>query len=113
MNDVVKISKKNNVSIGAHPSFNDPENFGRERMNLSSNEIRKLILDQYEILQKIASNHGESVTHIKPHGALNNMACEDLDLAITLAKAVHEIDDNIVYLVPTLSLIHISEPTRP
>ena len=101
MNDVIKISKKNNVSIGAHPSFNDPENFGRARMNLSSNEIRKLILDQYEILQKIASDHGESVTHIKPHGALNNMACEDLDLAITLAKAVNEISDDIIYLVPT------------
>ena len=88
MNKVVEISKKNGVSIGAHPSFNDPENFGRERMNLSSNEIRKLILDQYEILQKIASDHGESVTHIKPHGALNNMACEDLDLAITLALSL-------------------------
>ena len=68
-------------------------------MNLSSNEIRKLILDQYEILQKIASDHGESVTHIKPHGALNNMACEDLDLAITLAKAVNEIGDDIIYLL--------------
>ena len=108
MNDVIKISKKNNVSIGAHPSFNDPENFGRERMNLSSNEIRKLILDQYEILQKIASDHGESVTHIKPHGALNNMACEDLDLAITLAKAVQETADDIIYLVPTGSKMEIA-----
>ena len=42
MNQVVKISKKNGVSIGAHPSFNDPENFGRERMNLSESEIKKL-----------------------------------------------------------------------
>ena len=90
MNQVVKISKKNSVSIGAHPSFNDPENFGRKRMNLSSSEIRKLIIDQYEILQKIANEHGESVTHIKPHGALNNMACEDIELATTLAKAINE-----------------------
>ena len=81
MNQVVQISKKNGVSIGAHPSFNDPENFGRKRINLSSSEIRKLIIDQYEILQKIASEHGESVTHIKPHGALNNMACEDIELS--------------------------------
>ena len=58
MNQVVKISKKNGVSIGAHPSFNDPENFGRERINLSSSEIEKLIFDQYEILQKIASGYG-------------------------------------------------------
>ena len=71
MNQVIEISKKNGVSIGAHPSFNDPENFGRERMNLSSSEIKKLITDQYEILQKIALKYEENVTHIKPHGALN------------------------------------------
>ena len=101
MNQVVKISKKNGVSIGAHPSFNDPENFGRERMNLSSTEIKKLIIDQYEILQSIASNYGESVSHIKPHGALNNMACEDIELANTLANTIKEISKDLIYLVPT------------
>jgi UPF0271 protein len=101
MNQVIKISKKNGVSIGAHPSFNDPENFGRERMNLSSAEIRKLIIDQYEILQNIALNHEEKVSHIKPHGALNNMACEDIELSIILAKVIKEIDKDLIYLVPT------------
>ena len=101
MNEVVKISKKNGVSIGAHPSFNDPENFGRERMNLSSAEIKKLIIDQYQILQSIASNYGENVSHIKPHGALNNMACEDIELATTLAKTIKEISQDLIYLVPT------------
>ncbi|MBD1159210.1 LamB/YcsF family protein [Pelagibacterales bacterium SAG-MED19] len=101
MNQVVKISKKNGVSIGAHPSFNDPENFGRERMNLSSNEIRKLLIDQYEILQNIASKHGDKVSHIKPHGALNNMACEDLELSIIIAKTINDIDKDLIYLVPT------------
>ena len=101
MNQVVKISKKNGVSIGAHPSFNDPENFGRERMNLSSSEIKKLITDQYEILQKIALKHGENVSHIKPHGALNNMACEDIGLATILAKTIKDINKDIIYLVPT------------
>ena len=101
MNQVVEISKKNGVSIGAHPSFNDPENFGRERMNLSSSELEKLITDQYEILQTISSNHGENVTHIKPHGALNNMACEDIDLAMTLAKVIKRINPELIYLVPT------------
>ena len=101
MHQVVQISKKNNVSIGAHPSFNDPENFGRERMNLSSSEIRKLIINQYEILQNIAVKHGEKVTHIKPHGALNNMACEDIELATILAKTIKEINKDLIYLVPT------------
>ena len=101
MNDVIKISKNNGVSIGAHPSFKDPDNFGRERMNLRNDEIKKLIFDQYEILQKIASIHGENVTHIKPHGALNNMACEDFELASTLALSIKEIDKDLIYLVPT------------
>ena len=101
MNQVVEISKKNGVSIGAHPSFNDPENFGRERLNLSESEIKKLIVDQYEILQKIALTHGENVTHVKPHGALNNMACEDIELATILAKTIKTIDKDLIYLVPT------------
>ena len=101
MDQVVQISKDNGVSIGAHPSFNDPENFGRERMNLSSSEIKKLIIDQYEILQKIASENGENVSHIKPHGALNNMACEDIELATTLAKTIKDINKDLIYLVPT------------
>ena len=101
MNQVIKISKKNGVSIGAHPSFNDPENFGRERMNLSSSEITKLIIDQYEVLQKIAEKNQENVSHIKPHGALNNMACEDIELATTLAKTIKDISKDLIYLVPT------------
>ena len=101
MNQVIKISKKNGVSIGAHPSFNDPENFGRERMNLSSSEIKKLIVNQYDILQKIASENEENVSHIKPHGALNNMACEDIELATTLAKTIKDINKDLIYLVPT------------
>ena len=101
MNQVIKISKENGVSIGAHPSFNDPDNFGRERMNLSESEIKKLIIDQYDILQKIANTHGEFVSHVKPHGALNNMACEDIELATVLAKTIKDINKDLIYLVPT------------
>ena len=108
MDMVIQISKKNGVSLGAHPSFNDPENFGRKRMNLSSLEIKKLIFEQYEILQKIAQKYNENVTHIKPHGALNNMACEDLELATTLAVAIKEINKDIIYLVPTGSQMEVA-----
>ena len=108
MDMVIKISKSNGVSIGAHPSFNDPENFGRKKINLSSSEITKLITTQYEILQKIAQKHGENVTHIKPHGALNNMACEDFDLANTISKSINNIDKNIIFLVPTGSQMEVA-----
>ena len=108
MDMVIQISKKNGVSLGAHPSFDDPENFGRKRMNLTSLEIKKLIFDQYEILQKIAQKYNENVTHIKPHGALNNMACEDLELATTLAVAIKELNKDIIYLVPTGSQMEVA-----
>ena len=108
MDMVIKISKSNGVSIGAHPSFKDKENFGRKKMNLSSSEINKLIIDQYEILQAIAQKNNENVTHIKPHGALNNMACEDLDLATTIAKSINDIDKNIIFLVPTGSKMELA-----
>ena len=108
MNSVIEISKTNQVSIGAHPSFNDPENFGRKKINLNSSEVTKLIINQYEILQKIAQNHNENVTHIKPHGALNNMACEDLELATTIAKAINSINKDIIFLVPTGSKMELA-----
>ena len=108
MNMVIKISKSNGVSIGAHPSFKDRENFGRKKINLNSSEITKLITDQYEILQRVALEHGENVTHIKPHGALNNMACENFELANTIAKAINNIDKNIIFLVPTGSQMEIA-----
>jgi len=108
MNQVIEISKKNGVSIGAHPSFNDPENFGRERINLSLQEIKKLIVDQYEILQKIALKHGDKVSHIKPHGALNNMACEDIELSMIIANTIKEIDKDLIYLVPTGSKMEVA-----
>jgi len=108
MKMIIRTSKKNGVSIGAHPSFNDPENFGRKRINLNSLDIGKLIIDQYEILQDFAQDQNEKVTHIKPHGALNNMACEDLELATTLANTIYGIDKDIIYLVPTGSKMEIA-----
>ena len=108
MNQVITISKENGVSIGAHPSFKDPENFGRKRMNLEFSEIKKLIIDQYEILQAVADKHDETVTHIKPHGALNNMACEDIDLANILAKTIFDINKDLIYLVPTGSKMEVA-----
>ena len=101
MEKTIEISKRNNVSIGAHPSFNDPENFGRKRINLPANEIKKLIIDQVNILSKIAQEKKMIITHIKPHGALNNMACENYDLAKTIAESIIEVNKNLIFLVPT------------
>ena len=101
MEKTIEISKKNNVSIGAHPSFKDPENFGRKRLDLPSNEIKKLIINQINILSDVANNKGIKVTHVKPHGALNNMACEDYDLAKVISESIIETNKDLIFLVPT------------
>ncbi len=101
MEKTIEISKKNKVSIGAHPSFNDPDNFGRKRINLPTSEIKKLILDQINILSYVAGYKGMKVTHVKPHGALNNMACEDYDLAKIISESIIQINKNLIFLVPT------------
>ena len=101
MERTIEISKENNVSIGAHPSFNDPENFGRKRLNLPSSEIKKLIIDQINILSDIAQKTGMKVTHVKPHGALNNMACEDYDLAKVISETIMQTNKELIFLVPT------------
>jgi len=101
MENTVEISKKNKVSIGAHPSFNDPENFGRKRLNLPTSEIKKLIIDQINILTDVASNKKMKVTHVKPHGALNNMACENYDLAKVISESIIQVNKELIFLVPT------------
>jgi len=101
MMKTVEISKKNGVSIGAHPSFNDPDNFGRKRIELPSQEVKKLIIDQINILTEIANKNSMKVTHVKPHGALNNMACENFELASVIAKSIKETNKDLIFLVPT------------
>ena len=101
MKKTVEISKKNGVSIGAHPSFNDPENFGRKKLNLPPKDITKLIIDQINILAEIAEKNSMKVTHVKPHGALNNMACENFELANVIAKSIMQANKDLIFLVPT------------
>ena len=109
MEKTIEISKKNNVSIGAHPSFNDPENFGRKRLNLPLVEIKKLVIDQINILSNVADNKGMKVTHVKPHGALNNMACESYDLAKIISESIIEVNKELIFLVPAGSQMENQE----
>jgi UPF0271 protein len=100
MEKTIEISKKNSASIGAHPSFKDRENFGRKRLNLSPIEITKLITEQINILSTIATRKGMKVTHVKPHGALNNMACENYELAKTISESIIKVSKDLIFLVP-------------
>lgn len=88
MRETVRLAKKFNVNVGAHPSWEDKENFGRKEMNLSANEVRKIVQYQIELLAKIAKEEKVELTHVKPHGALYNQAARDIDLAKAIARAI-------------------------
>jgi len=98
MRNTIRIAKKNGVSIGAHPSFNDKENFGRKRIYLKNSEIEKLVTEQLEIISKIANEENYPITHVKPHGALNNMACENYEISKSIGKAILNFNQKLIYV---------------
>jgi 5-oxoprolinase (ATP-hydrolysing) subunit A len=86
------------VSIGAHPGFNDLWGFGRRRIDMNPRELEYMIAYQIGALQAMACYAGARVTHLKPHGALNNMAAEDIDLALAIGRAIKTVDRDIIYV---------------
>ena len=104
----VRLAKERGVGIGAHPSFRDLHGFGRRPVSgLSSTEIESMIAYQIGALQAIAALAGTVVTHVKPHGALSNIACVDDTIAQAIAAAIKGIDRDLIWLVlfPLLYLL--------
>lgn len=97
MRSTVRLCLEYQVHIGAHPSFYDRENFGRTAIQLPVNEIYELVMVQLNILQKIVREEGASLHHVKPHGALYNMAAKDRDIAKAIAAAVKDFNASLVY----------------
>ncbi len=91
----VKSAIKQQVSIGAHPSFPDRANFGRAAMNLPDHELKPMIIEQIMMISDAAKLQGSSLSHVKPHGALYNQAAEDLDLALLIMESVAAVDNKI------------------
>lgn len=84
------------VRIGAHPSFPDREGFGRRAMTIPRAELIALLADQVGTLQAIAARQGARLQHVKPHGALYNMAAEDHDLAAVIGEAIRQVDPTLI-----------------
>lgn len=97
MQQVVELCLKFNVHIGAHPSFPDRKNFGRTEMLLSLSEVYAVVTDQLKLLHDIVIKMGTKMHHVKPHGALYNMAAKDPALAKTIAQAVKDFDCSLTY----------------
>jgi UPF0271 protein len=104
MRKTVATAKQHGVSIGAHPSFPDLQGFGRRRIDMAPAEVEAMVVYQIGALHGIAAAEGHRVTHVKPHGALNNLACENLDLARCIARAVRAAGVELL-LAPALSAL--------
>jgi 5-oxoprolinase (ATP-hydrolysing) subunit A len=105
MRETVRLAVANGVSLGAHPAFPDLQGFGRRAMQLSPKELEATILYQVGALQAMAAAESARVTHVKPHGALNNMACADDAMADTIARAVRALDRELILLAPAHSAL--------
>ena len=103
MRRTVAAAKKRGVSIGAHPAFPDLQGFGRRRMDIPAAELEAMIIYQIGALKAMAAAEGSCVSHVKPHGALSNMACADPALADCVARAVHAISPQLILLAPAYS----------
>jgi UPF0271 protein len=100
MRTTVELAKARGVSIGAHPGYRDLHGFGRLPVyGLKASEIENLVAYQIGALQAIATAAGHKVTHVKAHGALSNVACENEMTAKAIASAIKAVDPSLVFVV--------------
>jgi UPF0271 protein len=96
MRRTLQLARTHGVAVGAHPGFPDLQGFGRRDMRLSPQEVEDLVLYQVGALAGIAAAEGMRLQHVKPHGALYNMAAREAPLAAAIARAVAAIDRSLV-----------------
>jgi 5-oxoprolinase (ATP-hydrolysing) subunit A len=100
MRKTCELAKARGVNVGAHPGYRDLHGFGRRPFpGMKTSEIENMIAYQIGALQAIAIAAGHKVTHVKPHGALSNVACEDITTAKAIANAIRAVDPNLVFVV--------------
>lgn len=110
MAETIELALKHQVKIGAHPSFPDRENFGRTNMQLPAAEVTELVRIQLEYLSEVAAKQNTRLHHVKPHGALYNMASKDTALATAICQAVLTTDPALVLYAQSGSvLISVAE----
>lgn len=95
---LARLAAEKGVSIGAHPGFNDLWGFGRRRIVMAAQDLEYMVAYQIGALQALASYSSIAVTHVKPHGALNNMAAEDEGYAMAIGRAIKTVDPGLIYV---------------
>jgi len=93
----IELCKQYNVAVGVHPGFDDKPNFGRKAIQVENDELYRLIWNQLEIIHNICEEMGAALHHVKPHGALYNMAAKDKAMSHVIARAVYDFNPSLVY----------------
>ncbi len=96
MRAAVELALRHGVAVGAHPGLEDRANFGRREQSLAPAEVHALVRRQIDALNRVARSCGARLAHVKPHGALYNMAARDAALARAVAAAVGEADPRLI-----------------
>ena len=92
----IRLAKSNAVAVGAHPGFPEHIGFGRREKNVSADDAEHLVLYQIAAVAGVAATDGIKLQHVKPHGALFNMAMRDATLAVAIARAVAAFDRSLI-----------------
>jgi 5-oxoprolinase (ATP-hydrolysing) subunit A len=100
MRQAIETARDHNVAVGAHPSLFDRENFGRKELPVTGGEVYEAVVYQLGVFQAIAEAAGVRPKHVKPHGALYNMAVRDKALADAIARAILNVDRKLVLFAP-------------
>lgn len=98
MNKTIEMAKEAGIRVGAHPGFPDLMGFGRRNMNVSPAEAKAYVLYQLGALDAFCKAHGVKMQHVKPHGALYNMAAKDYTLSEAICEAIKEYDDSLIVM---------------
>lgn len=96
MRSAIALAKRHHVAVGAHPGFQDPQSFGRRELVMTAAAVEALVSRQIDTLAEAAAETGVRLTHVKPHGALYNMAARDAALAAAIARSVASIDRSLM-----------------
>jgi len=103
MRETLKTALQHQTSVGAHPGFPDLQGFGRRPMSMPPAELSACVQYQMAAMDGLCRSLGTAMTHVKPHGAMNNMACDDADMARVIAEAIKDYDDSQILMAPALS----------
>lgn len=98
MSDTVKLAAKYGVAVGAHPGFPDLVGFGRRNMKVSVKDLKAMVQYQIGAITAFCTANGIKLQHVKPHGAMYNMAGKDAAMADAIAEAIYETDPALILL---------------